>query len=113
MNNVYEIADVNEKYLTLEEVHSTEESTVSLSKIRSNFIFGYCATCHSLQGSSISGPVTIFDWNHYFVDKKWLWTCLTRATNLDDVYFYDYDDADVKIEKELNQYLHYGRLVFP
>ena len=81
VNYEYEITDVNEKYLTIKEVHSTEESTVPLSSIRSKFIFNYCATCHSLQGSSVRGPVTIFDWNHYFVDKKWLWTAITRATN--------------------------------
>lgn len=90
VNYEYEIVDTCDKYLTIKEVHSNEETTVPLSTIRSKFIFNYCATCHSLQGSSISGPVTIFDWNHYFVDKKWLWTAITRATNLDDLYFYDY-----------------------
>ena len=116
VNYEYEITDVNEKYLTIKEVHSTEESTVPLSSIRSKFIFNYCATCHSLQGSSVSGPVTIFDWNHYFVDKKWLWTAITRATNLDDLYFYDYvstqkgedqrGDEEVKMDSELKQYFN-------
>ena len=104
VNYEYEIVDTCDKYLTKKEVHSNEETTVPLSTIRSKFIFNYCATCHSLQGSSISGPVTIFDWNHYFVDKKWVWTAITRATNLDDLYFYDYDDEDIKIESELKQY---------
>ena len=103
VNYEYEITDVNEKYLTIKEVHSTEESTVPLSCIRSKFIFNYCATCHSLQGSSVSGPVTIFDWNHYFVDKKWLWTAITRATNLDDLYFYEYGDKEVKMDSEFKQ----------
>ena len=106
VNYEYEITDTCDKYLTLKEIHSDEVATVPLSLIRANFIFNYCATCHSLQGSSISGPVTIFDWKHYFVDKKWFWTAVTRATNLDDLYFYDYDDEDVKMEAELNNYFN-------
>jgi hypothetical protein len=95
---------VDPKFLGLKELYTNNESTVCLSKIRSNFIFAYCSTCHSLQGSSVDGALTIFDYNHYFASKRWLWTALTRARDLDQVYFYDYDDADVKQETEIKQY---------
>ena len=52
--------------------------------------YDYCCTCHNYQGSSIDGKVTIFDYKHYFMSRKWIWTSVTRATNLDDVYFFDY-----------------------
>ena len=40
---------------------------VPLEKIRKHFIYAYCQTAHSLQGSSIDSSITIFDYKFYFV----------------------------------------------
>ncbi|MFM7983810.1 MAG: hypothetical protein ACKPKO_31245 [Candidatus Fonsibacter sp.] len=37
------------------------------------------------------------------VSRKWLYTAGTKATNLNQVYFYDYDEIADK-EKEMIQY---------
>jgi hypothetical protein len=36
--------------------------------------------------------MTIFDYKHYFVNRKWLWTAITRATDLNNIWFYDYSE---------------------
>ena len=51
-------------------------------------------TCHSAQGTSIKCKITIFDYKYKYVSRKWIWTAITRATNLDNVYFYDYVETD-------------------
>jgi hypothetical protein len=43
--------------------------------------------------------MTIFDYKHYFVDRRWLWTAITRATNLNNVMFYEYEESDEKMKK--------------
>ncbi|MFM7977975.1 MAG: C-terminal helicase domain-containing protein [Candidatus Fonsibacter sp.] len=50
-----------------------------------NFIHGYFRTCHSLQGSSI----IVFDWDLHYTSRKWIYTAVTRATELNNVYFYN------------------------
>ena len=71
-----------------------------MKTIRSHFIFSYCGTAHSQQGASIDSTITIFDYKHFFVTAEWLWVAITRATELDNVYFYDY-----KFDEEFNRNL--------
>ena len=77
---------------------------VPIEIIRSHFIHNYCRTCHSCQGSSIDDKITIYDWKHHFVSRKWLYTCCTRATDLNNVYLIDYDTEE-EDEKDLMNYL--------
>ena len=80
--------------VVLEDEHSKTIQKLSLDMLRKHFIFNYCFTCHSVHGSSIEGGITIFDYNHCLVDKSWIWTAITRATDLNKVSFYKYDDDD-------------------
>ena len=66
------------------------------SRVRNNFIFNYCGTAHSFQGSSIDERITIFDHNHHFCTRKWVWTAITRSTELKHVYFYTYVEPELK-----------------
>jgi hypothetical protein len=49
---------------------------------------------------SIDGTITIFYYTHYFVSREWLWVAITRATELDNVYFYN-----CQFDKEFHQKL--------
>ena len=55
---------------------------VPIDAVRKNFIHAYCRTCHSFQGTSLSDRLTIFDWKFAHVNRKWLYTSVTRATEL-------------------------------
>ena len=55
--------------------------------IKQNFVHNYCRTCHSFQGSTIDEAITIYDHKFAYVSRKWLYTAVTRATNLKHVYF--------------------------
>ena len=55
--------------------------------VKKYFTFDYCRTAHSFQGSSIDSEITIFDYKFCLVDRKWLYTSITRATSLENVYF--------------------------
>jgi hypothetical protein len=72
---------------------------VPLDIIRKNFQFNYCATAHSVQGSTIKESMTIFDWKFYYTDREWIYTAVSRADNWKNIYFYDY------VEPELNHNL--------
>ena len=113
VNYQYSILRVSASSLTIQDISSNETFDVPIDIIRTKFMFNYCQTCHSLQGSSIDKSITIFDWGHHFVDAKWLWTAVTRATELNNVYFYDYtdkgfnEDALTKyFNKKLNGYIY-------
>ena len=68
--------------------------------IQKNFIHSYCRTCHSYQGSSIDEAITIYDTDFYFVTRKWVYTALTRSTDLSKVFFYT---GPSLVTKEINE----------
>jgi hypothetical protein len=72
---------------------------VPLDIIGKSFQFNYCATAHSVQGSTIKEYITIFDWKFYYTDREWVYTAVSRADNWKHIYFYDY------VEPELNHNL--------
>ena len=80
---------------------STDQAFV-LTKdlVQRNFIHSYCRTCHSFQGSSVDEAITIFDTDFYFVTRKWVYTALTRATELSKVFFYV---GPPMVTKEVNE----------
>jgi len=101
VNYEYKIKKVQTESLTFE-----NDICVSLKDIRSNFIHGYCKTAHSYQGSTVDKPITIFDWKFRHVDRRWIYTAVTRTTKLDNVSFYQYiEKSDKEEDKILNDYL--------
>jgi len=86
--------EVTENSLKIKNITSPDTYDVPIKLIRSHFQFNYCTTCHSVQGSTIGETITIFDYKFFFVSRKWIWTAIGRARNLDDVYFYDYSEDE-------------------
>ena len=101
-NFEYEIVAVCDGFLMLKDIKSGKAQGLNKDKVRSSFIFASCFTCHSAQGSSIDGDITIFDYNHFLIKnyKEWLWTAITRARDLSRVKFFKYSDDT---EDELNK----------
>ena len=94
VNFKYKILNIIENVVVLEDEHTKIIQQLPLDMLRKHFIFNYCFTCHSVQGSSIEGGITIFDYNHCLVDKNWLYSAITRSTDLNNVSFYKYDNDD-------------------
>ena len=109
VNFKYKIVHIgSDGIFTLKNVKTEILQSVEVAKIRSNFIFAYCSTCHSAQGSSIDDTITIFDYNHFLVKNypEWIWTAITRCRDLNKVKFYKYtkDIDDVFNQKCIMSY---------
>ena len=90
-NFEYEVMDVHGDAITIKDA-TNKTYVLDIGKIRTHFIYNYCVTCHSFQGSSIEEPMTIFGYKFCFVDRKWIWTAITRATDLNNVWFHEYTE---------------------
>ena len=105
VNFEYEIVKVINDSITILDSSTMNEYTMNIKMIRSNFIFSYCGTCHSYQGSSIDESMTIHDYKYHFVNRRWLWTAITRATDLNNVWFIKYNEKPFD-DKPIRSYLH-------
>eukprot|EP00438_Fugacium_kawagutii_P015581 Skav229714 [mRNA] locus=scaffold49:189255:192446:+ [translate_table: standard] len=92
VNFRYRIKNILFDRVLLEDVKTLKQQYVPLQTLRKSLIFAYCFTCHSVQGTSVDDNITIFDYKHYRADRHWLWTCITRCTDLNNVKFYRYSD---------------------
>ena len=90
VNFEYEIVEVCDAFLMLKDIKSQEVRGLDKDEVRASCIFASCFTCHSAQGSSIDGDITIFDYNHVMVRiyREFLWTAITRTRDLSKVKFF-------------------------
>eukprot|EP00733_Pompholyxophrys_punicea_P000391 Pompholyxophrys_punicea_v1_NODE_104_length_3475_cov_32.445776.p2 type:complete len:320 gc:universal NODE_104_length_3475_cov_32.445776:1363-2322(+) len=99
-NYVYYIKSVNPKDRTLiltdpaaeYELENQDKKEVKADfKINledlNHFSMKYANTCHSAQGET-KDVVTLFDIGFHRITKNWLWTGITRVTQLSEVFFY-------------------------
>ncbi len=86
-NFEYIITQITDKTFTLMDELTKDTLTLTLKQIETFFKHSYCYTCHSRQGSTIEKPITIHQWDFKYITRKWLYTAITRTTDLNNVYF--------------------------
>ena len=97
------ITKVEGNMITIQDIKDKEDvRTVKENIIDKHFRYAYCATCHSRQGQSISGNITIHEWQKsYLVSREWIWCAITRARDFNNVYFFKNEKADEEMLKNL------------
>ena len=102
INFKYNIVKIEGDVFTLSTILTDDVQHVGDLIITNSFMFDYCSTCHSTQGASINGKACIFDYNNKLANWRWLWSAITRATQLENVYVYRYtNDKDYKFNENL------------
>jgi len=97
-NYMYKIMDIdydNDIWTVLEPVSNQTSELPYTKDILMKFTLPYAQTCHSVQGLSISEPITIFDCNTPYVDINFIWTAITRCRDLNNVTVFIHSDKEV------------------
>lgn len=112
----YKLLDFNDKEIILQDILFNEE--ISIKRVDKNgkdrlvkeiLSLPYCKTCHSIQGSSVAGNVVLFETEHYCVKNNWLYVALTRARDLNKVYYVPGATERMDIEKIKRKCIAYQR----
>ena len=75
--------------ITLQNIANVENEFILFEPIvDTNFIYSYCATCHSSQGASVKGSITIHEYDLPIASREWLWCAITRCVDCRQVKFY-------------------------
>ena len=107
VNYRFKIVNISGHVVTLENIKSKDRYTTDIYTLDNHFRYDYCATCHSAQGASIKGKITIHEWEKsYLVSREWIWCALTRSTDFNDVLFYEGATNNGELNEEnLHRYL--------
>ena len=105
VNYTYEILEIKDDIFKLTD--NENEFNVERKVIDSCFRLSYARTCHSYQGLSETEPITIFDVNHFMVDIDWIYTAITRCTDLNNISIYMgktlYDENIMELKKQIRK----------
>ena len=87
------------------------EYKISIGMLATHFKQPYAMTCDSVQGLSFEADdkVTIFDANIPYTDRKYLWTAITRARKLDNVFIFIHSASEVErfTDSKIKQYFKF------
>ena len=102
INYTYKIVEITEKNMKLQE--GLNQFELSVEMIHKHFNLPYGQTCNSAQGMSIKEGITIFDIQNWFVDKYWIYTAITRATQICDITIYrgKVDNTKAELVKQID-----------
>ena len=65
-----------------------------------HFQLPYCNTCYSMQSATITEKYTVFDCNTPYVDRNFIWTALTRATDLKNITIFEHSIEECQVLEE-------------
>ena len=95
-NYSYIITDIDNKQFTIIEPVENTYMTFENSFLNKYFKLSYCNTVHSVQGLSIDNKITIFDCNTCYVDRHFIWTAITRSTDLNNITYFEHPENEIK-----------------
>ena len=88
--------------ITLQNIANDEDEFMLFEGVvDNNFIYSYCATCHSSQGASVKGSITIHEYNLPIASREWVWTSITRCVDFRKVRFYSNPSFDKQMDKNM------------
>ena len=88
--------------ITLQNITNADDKFMLYEPIvDANFIYSYCATCHSSQGASVKGSITIHEYNLPMASREWLWCAITRCVDFRQVRFYSNPAFDKQMDKNM------------
>ena len=90
VNYTYVVTEVGREGLKIKGTDGTEHD-ITYNLERTHFTYNHAHTCHSIQGSTATEGITIFDLDCWFITRDWFYTALTRANDLDKVFYFDGD----------------------
>ena len=87
--------------ITLQNIANADKFMLFEAAVGKNFTYSYCATCHSSQGASVKGSITIHEYNLPIASKEWVWTSITRCVDFRKVRFYNNPNFDKQMDKTM------------
>ena len=92
-----EEAKSNMKYIfKIKSIYSDKIMKITFNQLK-YMSLPHCKTCHSSQGLTIKNKYTIFDTNISYVDRRWIYTAVTRCTHLENITIFKHSDHECRI----------------
>ena len=95
VNYHYVIKSIKKDEIIIHEELEDKDISLTYKVFSKHFKMPYANACDSVQGLSIDNKIAIFDCNTPYVDRYFIWTALTRSTDLNNVQIYEHSKEEV------------------
>lgn len=95
-NYTYKIIKLGKKETKIKDEVENKEFIIPNGVLTNNFKLPYALTLDSVQGLSFDNKITVFDSNTPYVDRKFIWTAITRARELKNVNIFIHSKTEVE-----------------
>ena len=110
-NYTYKIINVGKLGVKIIDELKKMEYSITNQELIKYFKLPYCLTIDSVQGISFGEDekITIFDSNLPYVNRKFLWTGITRARKIENISVYIHSKSEVErlTESRIKQYFNF------
>lgn len=112
-NYTFKIVKMNKKDITILDEVENKEYKISECILRNHFKLPYALTCDSVQGLSFGedDKITVFDSNTPYVDRKYIWTAITRARKLENVNIFIHPKSELERLTQSRMRLYFNQKV--
>jgi hypothetical protein len=110
-NYIYKILSVNKMRIELIEEVENKKFTFKIGTFLNHFRLPYSMTCHSCQGQTIEQPMTIYDANVPHTSREFIWTAITRATDLKYISVWNHQDDEISGLLQSRKKLYYSQKI--
>lgn len=93
-NYIYRLTKLDEDTFTIRNELDNTEFILPYTLFKF-FTLPYARTCHSIQGFTFDDEVTLFDCNTPYVDREFIWTAITRGTDLKNITVFVHSADDI------------------
>lgn len=111
VNYRYVIKSIEDNKVIINEPVDDIDIHITHEILNKHFKLPYANTCDSMQGLSIDDKITIFDCNTPYVDRFFIWTALTRATDLNNVQIFEHSVKELMSLKKSWVRLYFNQKV--
>jgi hypothetical protein len=97
-NYSFIIKKMTKEFIMIEDDVNNIQYKINPTMLKTHFRLPYCYTCDSIQGMTFGeeDKITIFDANTPYVDRKFLWTAITRCRYLDNVSVFIHSKQEIE-----------------
>ena len=111
VNYYHTIKSIKKDEIIIHEQLDNNDISLTYEVFNKHFKMPYANTCDSVQGLSIDKKITIFDCNTPYVDRYFIWTALTRSTNLNNVQIYEHSKGEVMSLKRSRVRVYFNKKI--
>lgn len=105
------ISRIDDKGIELTDEVDNNIYRLSIDILYDHFMLPFCLTGHSTQGDSYDQPLTVFECDSPYANRKWIYTAITRSRSFDQITIFEASADEIEDLESRRINLHFELMI--